>query len=51
LTSLRGIEQLQNLREINAQNNNISTLHPEIQDLYGLETLILVGNPIVNQNP
>ena len=51
LTSLRGIEQLQNLREINAQNNNISTLHPELQEIYGLESLNLVGNPIVNQNP
>lgn len=30
LTSLRGIEQLQNLREINAQNNNISVLHQEL---------------------
>ena len=26
-------------------------LHPELQDIYGLESLNLVGNPIVNQNP
>ena len=51
LTNMVGIEQLQNLREINAQNNNISNLHAEIQDIYGLESLILIGNPIVNQNP
>ena len=48
LTNLVGIEQLQNLREINAQNNNISNLHAELQDIYGLESLILIGNPIVN---
>lgn len=51
LTSLRGIEELQALREINAQNNSIAQLHPELQDLYALETLNLIGNPIVNQNP
>ena len=27
LTSLRGIEELQSIREINAQNNNIAQLH------------------------
>ena len=48
LTSLRGIEELQSIREINAQNNNISQLHSELQDLYTLESLNLVGNPIVN---
>jgi len=26
-------------------------LHPELQDIYGLESLNLLGNPIVNQNP
>ena len=48
LTSLRGIEELQQIREINAQNNNIAQLHPELQDLYTLESLNLIGNPIVN---
>ncbi len=51
LTNLRRIEQLSNLREIIADKNNISSLHPELQDVYGLETLVLVGNPIVNANP
>ena len=27
LTSLRGIEELQSIKEINAQNNNIAQLH------------------------
>jgi len=48
---LRGIEALQELREINAQNNNIVQLHEEFQELERLESLNLVGNPIVNQNP
>ena len=26
-------------------------MHAELQDIYGLESLILIGNPIVNQNP
>lgn len=26
-------------------------LHSELQDIYGLESLNLLGNPIVNQNP
>ena len=30
LTSLRRVEQLQNLREINASNNNITSLHAEL---------------------
>jgi|Transcript_24855 Leucine-rich repeat (LRR) protein len=51
LTGLRGIEDLQALREINAQNNKIVQLHPELQDLYTLESLNLIGNPIVNQHP
>lgn len=51
LTSLRGIEALQDLREINAKNNNIGMLHEEFQELEKLESLNLVGNPIVNQNP
>lgn len=51
MTSLRGIEELQQLREINAQNNKIAQLHAELQDLYTLESLNLIGNPIVNQHP
>ena len=51
LTNLRNIEQLQNLREIVATNNNIAQLHQELQDMYCLESLNLIGNPIVNQNP
>jgi Leucine-rich repeat (LRR) protein len=51
LISLRRIEQLSNLREIIASNNNISSLHQELSDVYGLETIVLVGNPIVNANP
>jgi len=48
LTSLRRVEQLPNLREINAANNQIAQLHTEIQDMYCLDTLNLVGNPICN---
>lgn len=51
LSNLRRIEQLPNLREIIATNNNISSLHTELHDIYGLETLVLLGNPIVNSNP
>ena len=51
LTNLRGIEDLQSLTSINAANNKIAQLHTEIMDLYTLESLNLIGNPIVNQNP
>ena len=51
LTSLKRIEDLPNLREIIANNNQISSLHPELQDMYCLETLILVGNPVINACP
>lgn len=51
LTSLKRVEDLPNLREIIANNNQISSLHPEIQDMYCLETLILVGNPVINTCP
>ena len=51
LKHLRGIEALQDLKVINAQNNNITQLHEEMQELERLETLNLIGNPIVNQNP
>jgi len=51
LTNLRKVEALPNLRVIDASNNNISSLHQEIIDMYSLDTLYLFGNPIVNQNP
>ncbi len=51
LSSLRRCEQLPNLRVINAQNNQISALHPELQDMYCLDTINLVGNPVVNTFP
>ncbi len=51
LTSLRRVEQLPNLRAIDAKNNNISTLHPELQDMYCLDSINLVGNPVVNTFP
>jgi len=51
LTSLRRIEQLPNLRAVNAQNNLINQLHPELQDMYCLDSINLVGNPVVNTFP
>ena len=51
LTSLKRVEDLPNLREIIASNNQISALHNELQDMYCLDTLILIGNPVVNQHP
>jgi Leucine-rich repeat (LRR) protein len=51
LTSLRRVEQLPNLRAIDARNNNISLLHPELQDMYCLDSINLVGNPVVNTFP
>jgi Leucine-rich repeat (LRR) protein len=51
LTTLRRLEQLPNLREIIAQNNSISILHQELQDMYSLESLNLIGNPVVNMCP
>jgi len=51
LTSLRRVESLPNLREINASNNLITQLHSELQDMYCLESLILIGNPVCNSNP
>jgi len=51
LTSLRRVEQLPNLRDINASNNNIVQLHQELQDMYCLESINLVGNPVINQHP
>ena len=51
LTNLRGIEALQDLRQINAQNNNIGSIHEEFQELERLESINFLGNPMVNQNP
>ena len=51
LTNLRRIEQLPNLREIKAANNNINALHQEIMDMFSIDTLHLYGNPIVNSAP
>ena len=48
LSSLERLGQLPHLRDIIAQNNNISTLHEELLDLYFLDSINLVGNPIVN---
>lgn len=51
LTNLRRIEQLPNLREIQASNNCVTALHKEMLDMFSIETITLFGNPIVNQNP
>jgi len=51
LVSLKRVEDLPNLREIIASNNQITQLHQELQDMYCLETLILIGNPVVNTHP
>lgn len=51
LSNLRRIEQLPNLREINASNNLITQLHQEMLDMWSIESLHLYGNPIVNSNP
>lgn len=51
LTHLKRIEQLPNLREIKAANNQISSLHKEMLDMFSIESLSLYGNPIVNSAP
>lgn len=51
LINLRKIEQLPNLRKVNAANNNIQQLHPDMLDMYSIDSIILTGNPIVNSNP
>ena len=48
LSSLFRLGQLPHLREIVAQNNNVGSLHEELLDLYFLDSINLVGNPIVN---
>ena len=51
ILSLKRIEQLPNLREVDASNNLVSSLHPEILDMWSIESLYLYGNPIVNSYP
>jgi len=48
LNNLRKVESLPNLRVIDASNNNITSLHQEMLDMYSLDTIYLFGNPIVN---
>ena len=50
LQHLKRIEQLPNLKEVDASNNSIISLHKEMMDMFSIETLKLYGNPIVNQN-
>lgn len=51
LSNLRKIESLPNLRVVDASNNNITSLHQELLDMFSIETLLLYGNPVVNSNP
>jgi len=51
LTSLRRIEQLPNLKVLDASQNNISQLNPEVLDMMSIETVYLMGNPIANSCP
>lgn len=51
LTSLRKIESLPNLREVNASNNMINSLQQEMLDMFSIDTIYLMGNPVVNNNP
>ena len=48
LQNLKRVEQLPNLKEVDASNNLITTLHKEMLDMFSIETLKLYGNPIVN---
>ena len=41
IVTLKNLERLPNLREINAMNNNISMLNPEIEELFVLESICL----------
>ena len=41
LTNLKKIESLPNLRVVEASNNNITSLHSELLDMYSLDTLYL----------
>ena len=51
MTDLSKIANLPNLKEVHAGNNNISSLSKDLLNLYGLKTLILVGNPICKTHP
>lgn len=44
------MEQLPNLKEIDASNNLITSLHREMLDMWSIESLELYGNPICNTN-
>jgi Leucine-rich repeat (LRR) protein len=48
LQNLKRVEQLPNLKEIDASNNLITSLHKEMLDMFSIETIKLYGNPIVN---
>jgi len=50
LQNLKRIDQLPNLKEINASNNLITQLHKEMLDMFSIETILLFGNPIINNN-
>ena len=50
LQNLKRVEQLPNLKEINAANNLITSLHKEMLDMFSIETLKLFGNPVVSAN-
>ena len=50
LQNLKRIEQLPNLKEVNAANNLITSLHKEMLDMFSIETIKLFGNPIVSAN-
>jgi len=51
LQNLKRVEQLPNLKEIDASNNLITSLHKEMLDMFSIDSIKLYGNPIVNQNP
>jgi len=38
------------LKEIDASNNLVTSLHKEMLGMFSIETLKLFGNPIVNTN-
>lgn len=51
LINLKRLENLTYLKELDASNNLIAFLTPEINDLYYLDTICLQGNPVVNTHP
>jgi len=48
LQNLKRVEQLPNLKEIDASNNLVTSLHQEMLDMFSIDTIKLYGNPIVN---